>query len=86
MMALMRDPATVDALMAALPWPHRRWCGSDGCECSGCANPIVSRDEWLAWFIRQTAAQCAHCDQAVRARARDGNTYLACETCNVFWA
>ena len=86
MIALMREAATVDELMAALPYAQRRWCGFEGCECSGCANSVVSRDEWLAWFKRRTDAACAHCDQAVRVVGRDGKTYLACETCNVFWA
>jgi hypothetical protein len=86
MTTLTRAPAVVDALMEALPYAERRWCGLERCECSGCADTFVSRDEWLAWFKRQTEVVCANCDQAVRVVAHDGKTYLACETCDVFWA
>ena len=40
----------------------------------------------MAWFVRQQNAVCERCQEAVRVVGSDGQTYLACETCNVFWA
>lgn len=82
----MRTPAVVDALMDGLPYPHRHWCDRPGCGCSDHVSAVVSREEWHAWLMRQNHAVCERCDRAVRIVARDGNTYLACETCDVFWA
>jgi hypothetical protein len=82
----LRDADVVDKLMAALPIRKRRWCGNSDCECSGCANDVVSREEWMAWFIRRQNAICEHCDRAVRLLSRDGRTYLACEVCDLAWA
>lgn len=83
---LFREPSIVDALMNALPYSQRRWCGMPRCECSGCANSVVSRAEWMAWFVRQQNAVCERCHEAARVVGRDGQTYLVCETCDVFWA
>jgi len=82
----LREPAAVDALMDALPQRRRRWCGMHGCECSGCANAVVSRDEWMAWFIRRWKAICDRCPFAVRVVTRAGRAELACEECDVAWA
>ncbi|HLG71740.1 MAG TPA: hypothetical protein VK009_15075 [Chloroflexota bacterium] len=84
--ALTRQPAVVDAIMAGLPYLERRWCGMDRCECSGCVNRYLSREEWDGWFERQKEAVCTNCDRAVRVVARDGKVYLACETCDVYWS
>lgn len=83
---VQRPPREVDALMDALPYQQRRWCGMPDCQCTGCANPVVSREEWLGWFVRQTNAVCERCQRAVRVLGRDGKTYLACETCDLFWS
>ena len=82
----LREPAAVDTLMEALPPSQRRWCGFPRCECSGCANSTVSRDEWMAWFARRQNARCERCPLAVWRISRDGHTYLACEECPVAWA
>ena len=82
----IREPAVVDAIMDSLPVAERRWCGMDRCDCSGCANRLVSRDEWMAWFTRQKDAVCARCADAVYRLGRDGRRQLACETCGTFWA
>jgi hypothetical protein len=82
----VRAPADVEAIMAGLPHAERRWCGMDRCECSGCANQHVSREEWAGWFARQREAVCATCDRAVRVLSRDGKVYLGCETCDVSWS
>jgi hypothetical protein len=54
-----RNPLVVDALMEALPPSQRRWCAVENCRCSGCARPLLTRDEWMAWYIRQHGSDVA---------------------------
>jgi len=48
----MRDETVVDTVIGALPLHRRRWCVECNAPCGRCARGIVTRDEWMAWLIR----------------------------------
>jgi hypothetical protein len=53
--AMAENEKLVDCLMKTISPHNQRWCESDLCACSGCANGLVTKEQFISWEERMVA-------------------------------